>query len=169
MDDVAGPSKSVREGEKPTTNAAAGSSSSKKKEDDKDRSGGGGAKPKKETPKKKKSTRSNPEDDDIQPPIDLRQCKLGLIIGHQIGSGSFAKVYKAYSCSRQKDVAVKIFKRSDIPENYFNKFIVREIEVIKELRHRNLVKFYDCQFTTKRYNILLFNRSRPFCFMVVTC
>lgn len=81
---------------------------------------------------------------------ERRKCRLGLLIGHQIGSGSFAKVYKAYSCQREKDVAVKIFKRSDIPENYFNKFIVREIEVIKELRHRNLVKFYDCQFTTKR-------------------
>lgn len=105
--------------------------------------------------KKKKSAKKKKEEpegksDTHDGRVDVRQCRLGLIIGQQIGSGSFAKVYKAYSCQKQKDVAVKIFKRSDIPENYFNKFIVREIEVIKELRHRNLVKFYDCQFTTKR-------------------
>lgn len=103
-------------------------------------------------PKKKKRPDGNKSEESANEGrvVDVRQCRLGLIIGHQIGSGSFAKVYKAYSCQKQKDVAVKIFKRSDIPENYFNKFIVREIEVIKELRHRNLVKFYDCQFTTKR-------------------
>lgn len=78
------------------------------------------------------------------------KCRMGLIIGSQIGSGSFAKVYRAYSCQHQKDVAVKIFKRSEIPKNYFNKFIVREIEVIKELQHPNLVRFIDCQFTPKR-------------------
>lgn len=107
--------------------------------------------PAKAPPKKKKPLEPKSEaESHNEKRIDMRQCRLGLIIGHQIGSGSFAKVYKAYSCQKQKDVAVKIFKRSDIPENYFNKFIVREIEVIKELRHRNLVKFYDCQFTTKR-------------------
>ena len=107
----------------------------------------------KEPPPKKKpdpAIESKSEESNNERKVDLRQCRLGLIIGHQIGSGSFAKVYKAYSCQRQKDVAVKIFKRTDIPENYFNKFIVREIEVIKELKHPNLVKFYDCQFTTKR-------------------
>lgn len=75
---------------------------------------------------------------------------MGLIIGSQIGSGSFAKVYRAYSCSQNQDVAVKIFKRTDIPETYFKKFVVREIEVIKELQHRNLVKYFECQFTPKR-------------------
>lgn len=87
---------------------------------------------------------------ELQSSEERKKCRLGLVIGDQIGSGSFAKVYKAYSCQRGKDVAVKIFKRSDIPDNYFNKFIVREIEVIKNLHHRNLVKFFDCQFTTKR-------------------
>lgn len=97
------------------------------------------------------SPQSKSEDSNMEGRVvDVSKCRLGLIIGNQIGSGSFAKVYKAYSCQKEKDVAVKIFKRSDIPENYFNKFIVREIEVIKELRHPNLVKFYDCQFTTKR-------------------
>lgn len=100
--------------------------------------------------KPKKDPAKSDDSSDEKRVVDVRQCRLGLIIGHQIGSGSFAKVYKAYSCQKDKDVAVKIFKRSEIPENYFNKFIVREIEVIKELRHRNLVKFYDCQFTTKR-------------------
>lgn len=162
MDDgnpVAGPSKAVDDDssktgaakESPGTSAQVDSSQgrapakAKKKPD------------KKTTAKKKKlapahvsnsdesSGLSNPEGK-----VDIRQCRLGLIIGHQIGSGSFAKVYKAFSCLRQRDVAVKIFKRSDIPENYFNKFIVREIEVIKELRHRNLCKYIDCQFTTKR-------------------
>lgn len=104
----------------------------------------------KKKPTKKKKEEPEGKSDTHDGRVDVRQCRLGLIIGQQIGSGSFAKVYKAYSCQKQKDVAVKIFKRSDIPENYFNKFIVREIEVIKELRHRNLVKFYDCQFTTKR-------------------
>lgn len=102
------------------------------------------------TKKKGAKKKEPPEEENKSGSDERRKCRLGLIIGHQIGSGSFAKVYKAYSCQRQKDVAVKIFKRHDIPENYFNKFIVREIEVIKELRHRNLVKFYDCQFTTKR-------------------
>lgn len=116
------------------------------------------AKKKREGEKVKKKKKSDPaakpvcksDDSQNEGRVDVRQCRLGLIIGHQIGSGSFAKVYKAYSFQKDKDVAVKIFKRSDIPENYFNKFIVREIEVIKELRHTNLVKFYDCQFTAKR-------------------
>lgn len=107
-------------------------------------------KKKPEQKKKPPETRSEPESKSDESD-DRKKCRLGLIIGHQIGSGSFAKVYKAFSCQRQKDVAVKIFKRSDIPKTYFDKFIMREIEVIKELRHRNLVKFYDCQFTTKRY------------------
>lgn len=122
-----------------------------------------GAKPKKPVHKRKKEKEpDSPKKPTAKPDTksgegvsgnDQTKCRLGLIIGHQIGSGSFAKVYKAFSCQHNKDVAVKIFKRSDIPQNYFNKFIVREIEVIKELHHRNLVKFYDCQFTTKRYNI----------------
>lgn len=73
----------------------------------------------------------------------------------KIGSGSFSKVKKAHSSKEHKIVAIKLVSKSRAPKDYLEKFLPREIDVVKGLDHENIIKYYRCIETTRRVYIIM--------------
>ena len=58
-----------------------------------------------------------------------------------LGQGSYATVKQAYSERHQSNVAIKIISKRRAPKDYIEKFLPREINIVKMLKHHNLVIF----------------------------
>ncbi|XP_053614958.1 testis-specific serine/threonine-protein kinase 4-like isoform X3 [Plodia interpunctella] len=74
----------------------------------------------------------------------------GYVLGRTIGSGSYATVKVATSERHNCQVAVKIISKFQAPGDYLKKFLPREIEVVKGLKHENLIRFLQAIETTHR-------------------
>nr|KAF6394134.1 testis specific serine kinase 4 [Pipistrellus kuhlii] len=81
--------------------------------------------------------------------------EYGYEVGKAIGNGSYGTVYEAYYTKQKVMVAVKIISKKKASEDYLNKFLPREIQVMKVLRHKNLINFYQAIETTSRVYIIL--------------
>ncbi|XP_004698551.1 testis-specific serine/threonine-protein kinase 4 isoform X4 [Echinops telfairi] len=81
--------------------------------------------------------------------------EYGYEVGKVIGNGSYGTVYEAYYTKQKVMVAVKIISKKKASEDYLNKFLPREIQVMKVLRHKNLINFYQAIETTSRVYIIL--------------
>lgn len=57
----------------------------------------------------------------------------------------------AHSEMHNGNVAVKIVSKYTAPDDYLKKFLPREIEVVKGLKHPNLIRFLQAIETTHRY------------------
>ena len=69
--------------------------------------------------------------------------KQGYNIGTTIGEGSYAKVKSAYSEKTQKRVAMKIINRRKAPKDFKEKFLPRELQILKVVNHQNVIKMFD--------------------------
>jgi len=65
----------------------------------------------------------------------------GYRILKNLGKGSYAHVKLAFSDRHQTNVAVKIITKRDAPAEYLEKFLPREISIVKMLKHPNLIVF----------------------------
>ncbi|XP_036210630.1 testis-specific serine/threonine-protein kinase 4 [Myotis myotis] len=81
--------------------------------------------------------------------------EYGYEVGKSIGNGSYGTVYEAYYTKQKVMVAVKIISKKKASEDYLVKFLPREIQVMKVLRHKNLINFYQAIETTSRVYIIL--------------
>ncbi|XP_060530488.1 testis-specific serine/threonine-protein kinase 3-like [Cylas formicarius] len=79
----------------------------------------------------------------------------GYSLGKTIGNGSYATVRMAHSERHGADVAIKIVSKFSAPADYLKKFLPREIEVVKGLRHHNLIRFLQAIETTHRVYIIM--------------
>ncbi|XP_034948956.1 testis-specific serine/threonine-protein kinase 4-like isoform X2 [Chelonus insularis] len=79
----------------------------------------------------------------------------GYSLGKIIGNGSYATVKIAKSERHDSQVAVKIVSKFHAPSDYLMKFLPREIEVVKGLRHPNLIRFIQAIETTHRVYIIM--------------
>ncbi|XP_043516609.1 testis-specific serine/threonine-protein kinase 4-like [Frieseomelitta varia] len=79
----------------------------------------------------------------------------GYTIGKTIGAGSYATVKIAKSDRHDCQVAVKIVSKFQAPGDYLKKFLPREIEVVKGLKHPNLIRFLQAIETTHRVYIIM--------------
>lgn len=79
----------------------------------------------------------------------------GYYLGKTIGTGSYATVRVAHSERHEGDVAVKIISKFSAPADYLKKFLPREIDVVKGLRHPNLIRFLQAIETTHRVYIVM--------------
>ncbi|XP_065171466.1 testis-specific serine/threonine-protein kinase 3-like isoform X2 [Atheta coriaria] len=79
----------------------------------------------------------------------------GYFLGKTIGSGSYATVRMAHSELHGGNVAIKIVSKYTAPEDYLKKFLPREIEVVKGLKHPNLIRFLQAIETTHRVYIVM--------------
>lgn len=59
----------------------------------------------------------------------------------------------AYSERHKSDVAIKIVSKLQEASDYLEKFLPREIEVVKGLKHDNIIRYYQAIETTHRYRI----------------
>nr|CAD7413190.1 unnamed protein product [Timema cristinae] len=79
----------------------------------------------------------------------------GYTLERTICSGSYATVKVARSERHKRDVAVKIVSKFQAPTDYLKKFLPRQIEVVKGLKHQNLIKFLQVIETTHRIYIVM--------------
>ncbi|CAH2042490.1 unnamed protein product, partial [Iphiclides podalirius] len=79
----------------------------------------------------------------------------GYVLGRTIGSGSYATVKVASSDRHNCQVAIKIISKFQAPGDYLKKFLPREIEVVKGLKHENLIRFLQAIETTHRVYIVM--------------
>ncbi|KAF5293924.1 hypothetical protein FQA39_LY13629 [Lamprigera yunnana] len=79
----------------------------------------------------------------------------GYFLGKTIGTGSYATVRVAHSERHDGNVAVKIVSKFTAPADYLKKFLPREIEVVKGLKHPNLIRFLQAIETTHRVYIVM--------------
>ncbi|ENN80185.1 hypothetical protein YQE_03381, partial [Dendroctonus ponderosae] len=98
----------------------------------------------------------------------------GYFLGKSIGTGSYATVrvrhlrkknrcfceiflrfQMAHSERHEGNVAIKIVSKFSAPADYLKKFLPREIEVVKGLRHPNLIRFLQAIETTHRVYIIM--------------
>ncbi|XP_053691737.1 testis-specific serine/threonine-protein kinase 3-like [Sabethes cyaneus] len=79
----------------------------------------------------------------------------GYHIQDTIGKGAFSIVKKAFSKSHNRVVAIKIVSKLKATKDVLNKFLPREIELVRGLRHANLIRFYECIETTMRFYIVM--------------
>ncbi|XP_044841571.1 testis-specific serine/threonine-protein kinase 4 isoform X2 [Mauremys mutica] len=83
--------------------------------------------------------------------MDQYGYQLGKVIGH----GSYGIVYEAYFTKQKAKVAIKIISKKKASEDYLNKFLPREIQVMKGLHHKYLITFYQAIETTSRHYIVM--------------
>ncbi|XP_002738751.1 testis-specific serine/threonine-protein kinase 2-like [Saccoglossus kowalevskii] len=69
--------------------------------------------------------------------------KKGYIVGPVLGEGSYAKVKSAYSEQKKERVAIKIINRKKAPRDFQKKFLPRELEIVKDISHKNIIQVFD--------------------------
>lgn len=73
----------------------------------------------------------------------------------EVGVGTYAKVITAYSAKEKRIVAIKIISKLTTSSTFKRKFLHREIEVVRGLNHRNIIKYYRSIETTHRIYIVM--------------
>ncbi|XP_072032968.1 testis-specific serine/threonine-protein kinase 3-like [Amphiura filiformis] len=70
----------------------------------------------------------------------------GIIIKRKLGEGTYAKVRSGFHTRLQRPsyVAVKIISRAKTNERYQRKFLPRELGVLRQIRHKNIIRLIDC-------------------------
>jgi serine/threonine protein kinase len=64
-----------------------------------------------------------------------------LEIKRKLGEGGFGQVYLAWDLLNEREVAVKIMNFQDHPLN--SHMMSKEIEALRSLKHKNIVKMYN--------------------------
>ncbi len=67
----------------------------------------------------------------------------GYEILTQIGQGGMATVYRARQISMKRDVAVKVLPRQFLNDDAYLQRFEREVKIVSQLEHRNIVPVYD--------------------------
>ncbi|XP_069094269.1 testis-specific serine/threonine-protein kinase 4 isoform X1 [Pleurodeles waltl] len=81
--------------------------------------------------------------------------EYGYKLGKTIGTGSYGIVYEALLEKQKIPVAVKIISKRKAVGEYLSRFLPREVQVMKALRHRNIINFYQAIETTSRVYLVL--------------
>jgi len=69
--------------------------------------------------------------------------KRGYLLGKTLGEGSYAKVKAGYHQNAKRKCALKIINRRKAPREFQNKFLPRELSVMKRVKHENIVMLYE--------------------------
>ncbi|XP_039447250.1 testis-specific serine/threonine-protein kinase 3-like [Culex pipiens pallens] len=79
----------------------------------------------------------------------------GYEVQKTIGTGAFSSVKKAFCKTLNHTVAIKIVSKQKATKEVRTKFLPREIELVRGLKHPNLIRFYECIETTMRFYIIM--------------
>ncbi|XP_054483280.1 testis-specific serine/threonine-protein kinase 1-like [Anoplopoma fimbria] len=82
----------------------------------------------------------------------------GYTFKSNLGEGMFGKVVSAYSTRLRSRVAIKVIDKKKVTSSYLEKFLCREMEIIRSLNHPNIVKTLDIfeWHTSKVYVVMEF-------------
>lgn len=82
--------------------------------------------------------------------------KFGYILDQTLGSGAYAKVKSAMSVSLNTLVAIKIIDKFKAPPDILNKFLPREIETLRAMKHSDrIVQLIDLIVTPNEVYIVM--------------
>ena len=86
----------------------------------------------------------------------MKEIGCYLYDNNFIGKGSFSKVYIGYNKSdkekKHKFAVKKIYKKND--EKY-RAYVEKEIDIMKKLNHKNIIKLYESIYTEKYIFLIL--------------
>lgn len=82
-------------------------------------------------------------------------AQYGYALGHSLGKGSYAVVKSAQSQKHKRKVAIKIISKKKAPEDYLSKFLPREIQVLKRLRHQHCITLLEAIETNTRIYLIM--------------
>jgi 5'-AMP-activated protein kinase catalytic alpha subunit len=89
-------------------------------------------------------------------PVKEYSKKVGnYILNEKIGIGTFSKVTKAIHTLTGEIVAVKILDKSKIKDNIDIERILREIEILKSIKHPNIAQLYESNSTIHNFYLIL--------------
>ena len=94
----------------------------------------------------------------ISGPFDSSAALLaqyGYTLGPSLGKGSYAVVKSAQSRQHKRKVAIKIISKKKAPEDYLTKFLPREIQVLKRLRHPHCITLLEAIETNTRIYMIM--------------
>jgi len=60
-----------------------------------------------------------------------------------IGEGAYSKVRSAYSTNLRHNCAIKCIDKRNAPDDFVQKFLPRELEILPKLNHKNIIKVYE--------------------------
>ncbi|NXG36842.1 TSSK1 kinase, partial [Dromaius novaehollandiae] len=69
--------------------------------------------------------------------------KRGYNMGITLGEGTYGKVKAAYSNKLKRNVAIKIIDKRKTPQDFLEKFLPREIAVLKRMSHPSVVRTHE--------------------------
>ena len=82
--------------------------------------------------------------------------KIGnYVLFDQIGKGTFSKVTKAIHILTSQQVAVKILDKEKIEDEIDLERIFREIEILKNIHHPNIVQMYETYSTIHNFYLMM--------------
>ncbi|XP_038613989.1 testis-specific serine/threonine-protein kinase 3 [Tachyglossus aculeatus] len=67
----------------------------------------------------------------------------GYLLGSTLGEGTYSKVKEAFSKKHQRKVAVKIIDKLAGPEEFMQRFLPRELQIVRSLEHENIIRLYE--------------------------
>jgi serine/threonine protein kinase len=74
---------------------------------------------------------------------DKRKRVSHYILNEQLNKGNHSTVYKGVDTNTGEERAIKVINNSDLDKNRQKKAINREIQIMLNLKHENIVKLYD--------------------------
>ena len=77
-----------------------------------------------------------------------------FILGKKLGQGTFATVRLATHIETKEIVAIKILDKQKLEENV-KKRLDKEIKILKQVRHRNIVHLYNVVYTNKEIYLIM--------------
>lgn len=76
-------------------------------------------------------------------------------VNHLIGTGNYARVYKGTFLGNNKELAIKSINLTRTSENYRQKFLPRELSILKRVNHVNICKIYEIIQVADRIFIIM--------------
>ncbi|KAM8977360.1 testis-specific serine/threonine-protein kinase 3 [Pelodytes ibericus] len=67
----------------------------------------------------------------------------GYRLGKTIGEGTYSKVKQAVSKKLRRNVAIKIIDKAEGPEEFIQRFLPRELQIVGLLHHKNIIEVYE--------------------------
>lgn len=77
------------------------------------------------------------------------------VLGVQIGQGAYAVVRTAVKRATSSKFAVKTYEKTKLMDPHRKRSVQREIEILGQLRHQNIVKLFETIDTSKQLHLVL--------------